>query len=60
MADLKISQLNAAAALTGAELVECVQGGANVQTTAQAIVDLTPSDGEKITLAQAHAIALSF
>ena len=34
MADLKISQLPAAAALTGTELVELVQSGGNVQTTA--------------------------
>lgn len=37
----KISQLNAAAALTGAELIECVQDGANVKTTAGAIVAAT-------------------
>lgn len=34
MADQKISQLQAAAALTGAELIELVQGGVNVQSTA--------------------------
>jgi len=60
MPDLKISQLNVADALTGTELVECVQDGVNVKTTAQALVDLTPSDGEKMNLAQAQAIALSF
>ena len=39
MADLKISQLPAAAALTGAELIELVQGapGGNVQSTVNAI-----------------------
>ena len=40
-ANLKITQLNAAAALTGDELIECVQDGANVQTTAGAIVAAT-------------------
>lgn len=40
MADLKISQLTAAGALTGVELVEAVQGGLNVKTTTQAIADL--------------------
>jgi hypothetical protein len=37
MADLKISQLPAAAALTGSELIELVQSGNNVQSTAGAI-----------------------
>lgn len=36
----KISQLAAAAALTGAELVEVVQSGGNKQTTTQAIANL--------------------
>jgi hypothetical protein len=40
MPNLKISQLNDADALTGTELVECVQDGANVKTTAQAIASL--------------------
>jgi len=40
MAKKKISQLTAAATLTGAELVEIVQSGANVKATAQAIADL--------------------
>ena len=31
MADLKISEMTPAAALTGAELIECVQGGVNVK-----------------------------
>lgn len=35
--DQKISQLNAATPLTGAELMELVQGGVNVQTTAGAL-----------------------
>lgn len=39
MANIKISELTAAGALTGAELVEIVQDGANVQTTAQDIAD---------------------
>lgn len=51
MADnLKISQLNAAAALTGAELVEVVQDGANVKTTTGALV------ADKLSIADAAAI----
>lgn len=37
MANQKISQMPAAAALTGTELVEVVQSGVNVQTTASAL-----------------------
>lgn len=37
MANLKISQLPAASALTGAELIEMVQAGANVQSTVAAL-----------------------
>jgi hypothetical protein len=40
MANKKISQLTAAAALTGTELLPIVQGGETVQTTAQDIADL--------------------
>lgn len=40
MADLKISELPAATAPTGAELIEIVQGGVNKQTTTQDIADL--------------------
>jgi hypothetical protein len=40
MADKKISQLTAAATLTGTELLPIVQGGQTVQTTAQDIADL--------------------
>lgn len=40
MANVKISQLASAAALTGAEEVPVVQGAATVKTTAQAIADL--------------------
>ena len=42
MANLKISELTAASTLTGVELVEAVQGGLNVQTTAQEIANLAP------------------
>lgn len=45
MANVKISELAAAAALTGAELVEVVQDGANVQTTTQGIADLGGGGG---------------
>lgn len=38
MTDLKISQLPAAAILTGAELIETVQGGVNVQATVAALL----------------------
>jgi hypothetical protein len=40
MANKKISQLTAAATLTGTELLPIVQGGVTVQTTAQDIADL--------------------
>lgn len=40
MADLKISELSAAGALTGAESVEVVQSGSNVKTTTQDIANL--------------------
>lgn len=40
MANRKISELPSAGALTGAELVEAVQDGVNVQTTTQDIADL--------------------
>lgn len=40
MADTKISDLTAAATLTGTELVPVVQGAATVQTTTQDIADL--------------------
>ncbi len=45
MADLKITELPAAGALSGAELVELVQGGVNVQSTAQDIADLGGGGG---------------
>jgi len=40
MADVKISALTAASALTGTELIECVQSGTNKKTTTQDIADL--------------------
>jgi len=40
MANKKISELSAASALGGTELIETVQGGVNVQTTTQGIADL--------------------
>lgn len=40
MAKIKISDLDAAAALDGTELVEVTQDGASVQTTTQDIADL--------------------
>lgn len=43
MADVKISALTAASALTGAELVEVVQGGVNKKSTTQGIADLAAS-----------------
>jgi hypothetical protein len=45
MANKKISELTAAGALTGAELIEAVQGGVNVKTTAQDIADLGGGGG---------------
>jgi hypothetical protein len=45
MASKKISELPASGALTGAELVEAVKGGVNVQTTAQDIADLGGGGG---------------
>lgn len=41
MTDKKVSQLGAASTLTGTELIELVQGGANVKSTAQAIANLS-------------------
>lgn len=41
MANRKISELSAAGALTGTELVEAVQGGANVRTTTGDIAALS-------------------
>ena len=49
MASKKISELPAAGALTGAELVEAVKGGVNVQTTAQDIADLGAGGGGTVT-----------
>ena len=43
MANKKISQLTAAAALTGTEIVPIVQSGITVSTTAQDIADLAPA-----------------
>lgn len=40
----KVSELTAAGALTGVELVPAVQGGVSVRTTAQAIAGLAPYD----------------
>lgn len=45
MPNRKISELTAAGALTGAELVEAVQGGQNVKTTTQDIADLGGGGG---------------
>lgn len=45
MADVKISELAAADALTGTELVPVVQGGATKKATAQAIADLAAASG---------------
>lgn len=45
MANEKISGLPTAGALTGTELVETVQGGVNVKTTAQDIADLASGGG---------------
>jgi hypothetical protein len=45
MANKKISQLTAAAALTGTELLPIVQDGVTVQTTAQDIADLGGGGG---------------
>lgn len=41
----KISELPSAGALTGAELIETVQSGANVKTTTQAIANLSGGGG---------------
>jgi hypothetical protein len=45
MPNKRISELSAAGALSGTELVEIVQGGANVQTTTQDIADLGGGGG---------------
>jgi hypothetical protein len=49
MSDEKISAMPPAAALTGAELVPVVQGGANVKATAQNIANLAPAPTVTIT-----------
>lgn len=49
MANRKISELTAAGALTGTELVEVVQGGVNKQTTTQDIADLGGGGGGGVT-----------
>jgi hypothetical protein len=43
MANKRITELSSAGALSGAELVEAVQGGVNVKTTTQAIANLAPA-----------------
>jgi hypothetical protein len=48
MANKKISGLPDAGALTGAELVELVKGGVNVQSTAQDVADLGGGGGHTI------------
>jgi hypothetical protein len=62
MARKKISELPNAAALTGSELAEIVQSGANVQTTAQAIADLGSGamTGAEITTALGAQAATHF
>jgi len=45
MASKKISELTAAGALSGVELVEVVKGGVNVQTTTQNLADLGAGGG---------------
>jgi len=50
MATKKISELDPAAALTGDELVEIVQDGANVRTTTQDIADLGGGGGGALTV----------
>lgn len=49
MANKKISELPASGALTGAELVELVQGGINKKTTTQDIADLGAGGGGTVT-----------
>lgn len=48
MANKKISELTAAGALTGTELVELVQSGSNVRSTTQAIANLGGGAGTKV------------
>lgn len=48
MPDQKISELSAAGALDGSELVEIVQSGSNVKTTTQDIADLGGGGGHVI------------
>lgn len=48
MANKKISELVSADALSGAELIETVQGGVNKKTTAQDIANLAPGAGHVI------------
>lgn len=54
----KISQLPAAATLTGAELMESVQSGANVKTTSQDVADLfAPKGSVGLQLLALNALA---
>jgi hypothetical protein len=53
VSDLKISQLPAAAPLTGAELIELVQSGANVQSTATAVSALSTATPTSVIAALA-------
>lgn len=53
----KISELTAASALTGAELVEVVQGGTNKRTTVQDIADLSAAGVPELIEAQATITA---
>lgn len=48
-ANKKITELTAAGALTGAEPIEVIQGGLNVQTTTQDIADLGGGGGGTVT-----------
>lgn len=59
MANKKISELSTASALTGAELVETVQGGINKKTTTQEIADLGGGGGgtvQSVTAVQSGVV----
>lgn len=60
MPNLKISEMAEAVTLTGDELVEVVQAGANVRTTVAALVSLfTPTGVQEEDVTGAEAVAIN-
>lgn len=56
--NIQIPNLTAAIALSGAEQIECVQAGASVRTTTQAIANLAHiAVAQNVTTAQKNALS---